>query len=102
MSLAPHPARFPKSLPEFFIKFLTNPNDLVVDIFAGSNTTGEVAESLGRRWLALESEREYVVASPFRFMNDWKTDDVRRFVDKAQVGSGLPIEVALKQRSLLA
>jgi site-specific DNA-methyltransferase (cytosine-N4-specific) len=102
MSLAPHPARFPKSLPEFFIKFLTDPDDLVVDIFAGSNTTGEVAESLGRRWLALESDREYVVASAFRFMNDWKTDDVRQFVEKVKGGAGLPIEVTPKQRSLLA
>ena len=54
MGVEPHPARFPRSLPEFFVKFLTNDGDSVVDIFAGSNTTGEAAESLGRRWLALE------------------------------------------------
>ena len=34
-----HPARFPAKLPEFFIRMLTKPGDLVVDIFAGSNTT---------------------------------------------------------------
>jgi len=62
-----HPARFPAKLPEFFIKMLTDPGDLVVDIFAGSNTTGQVAESLGRRWLALELLNEYVAASAFRF-----------------------------------
>ena len=33
-----HPARFPAKLPEFFIRFLTEPGDLVLDIFAGSNT----------------------------------------------------------------
>ena len=49
--LIPHPARFPEALPEFFINFLTDPNDLVLDIFAGSNTTGRTAERLGRRWL---------------------------------------------------
>ncbi len=42
----PHPARFPHGLPEFFIRFLTEPGDLVVDPFAGSNITGEVAEQL--------------------------------------------------------
>lgn len=33
-----HPARFPAKLPEFFIRFLTNPGDLVVDIFGGGQT----------------------------------------------------------------
>jgi DNA modification methylase len=46
--LKPHPARFPTQLPEFFIKYLTEPGDLVVDIFGGSNTTGFVAEQLER------------------------------------------------------
>ena len=40
-----HPARFPARLPQFFIRMLTEPDDLVVDIFAGSNTTGWVAEA---------------------------------------------------------
>lgn len=62
-----HPARFPSALPEFFIKFLTDPGDLVVDIFAGSNTTGEVAERLNRRWRAYELNREFLAASSFRF-----------------------------------
>jgi len=64
-----HPARFPAKLPEFFIKFLTDPGDLVVDIFAGSNTTGEAAQALNRRWLAFELVREYLAASAFRFMD---------------------------------
>jgi site-specific DNA-methyltransferase (cytosine-N4-specific) len=68
VGLKGHPARFPAKLPEFFIKFLTDPGDLVVDIFAGSNTTGQVAESLGRRWLSIELDREYVAASVFRFI----------------------------------
>ncbi len=62
-----HPARFPAKLPEFFIKFLTNTGDLVVDIFAGSNTTGEVAEKLKRKWLAFEINEEYVKNSLLRF-----------------------------------
>jgi site-specific DNA-methyltransferase (cytosine-N4-specific) len=63
-----HPARFPSKLPEFFIRLLTDPGDLVVDIFAGSNTTGMVAESEGRRWLAFELNRDYVAASVLRFI----------------------------------
>jgi DNA modification methylase len=62
-----HPARFPALLPKFFIKLLTKPNDLVVDPFAGSNTTGAVAESLKRRWVAAEAVEEYLKASSFRF-----------------------------------
>ncbi len=62
-----HPARFPASLPEFFIKMLTDPSDMVVDPFAGSNTTGAVAEGLTRRWLGMETTEEYLAASRFRF-----------------------------------
>lgn len=66
-NIKPHPARFPHGLPEFFIQFLTDPGDLVVDPFAGSNITGEVAEKLGRRWLAFEIVEEYLETSKFRF-----------------------------------
>lgn len=62
-----HPARFPAALPEFFIKLVTEPGDLVLDPFAGSNTTGAVAESLGRRWIAIDQVAEYLRASSFRF-----------------------------------
>jgi site-specific DNA-methyltransferase (cytosine-N4-specific) len=62
-----HPARFPAKLPEFFVRYLTDPGDLVVDIFAGSNTTGAVAEREGRCWLAFELDLGYLAASAFRF-----------------------------------
>lgn len=62
-----HPARFPSALPEFFIKFLTEEGDLVVDIFGGSNTTGATAEKLRRKWRSFELSKEYVAASSFRF-----------------------------------
>lgn len=62
-----HPARFPAAIPEFFIKFLTEPNDLVIDPFAGSNTTGAVSEQLARRWLSSEINGRYVEASKVRF-----------------------------------
>jgi DNA modification methylase len=65
--ITPHPARFPSALPEFFIKLLTDIDDVVLDPFAGSNTTGSVAESLERRWIAIDSVQEYLDASKFRF-----------------------------------
>lgn len=66
-----HPARFPSALPEFFITFLTDPGDLVLDPFAGSNTTGAVAEQLERRWIAIEKNRDYIEDSRVRF-DEWR------------------------------
>jgi site-specific DNA-methyltransferase (cytosine-N4-specific) len=65
--LQPHPARMPSGLAEFFIKFLTKPKSLVLDPFAGSNTTGAAAEKLERRWLAIEANESYLQASRGRF-----------------------------------
>ncbi|MEP0764689.1 MAG: site-specific DNA-methyltransferase [Chloroflexota bacterium] len=65
--IKPHPARFPHGLPEFFIRFLTQPGDLVVDPFAGSVVTGEVSENLERFWLGFEVQEDYLAASRFRF-----------------------------------
>lgn len=62
-----HPARFVEAVPNFFIRFLTRPGDTVLDPFAGSNVVGEVAERLGRKWISVEIEEEYVVGSAFRF-----------------------------------
>jgi site-specific DNA-methyltransferase (cytosine-N4-specific) len=62
-----HPARFPPGLPEFFIRFLTRPRDLVIDPFAGSNTTGQAAQAFKRRWLAVEINAAYVAGSRLRF-----------------------------------
>lgn len=62
-----HPARFPAEIPKFFTEFLTEPGDIVLDPFAGSNTTGAVAESLGRRWLAIEQDQSYAENSRLRF-----------------------------------
>lgn len=67
MGIQPHPARFPAALPEFVINLCTEENDMVLDPFAGSNTTGYMAERLGRRWLAIEQSEEYLKGSRFRF-----------------------------------
>jgi hypothetical protein len=62
-----HPARMPPGLAAFFVELLTDPGDLVLDPFAGSNTTGYVAELLGRRWTAIEADAAYAAHSKIRF-----------------------------------
>lgn len=66
--IKPHPARYPATLPEFFIRMLTDQRDLVVDPFAGSCVTGEVAERLGRRWICGELRADYVQGALGRFV----------------------------------
>jgi DNA modification methylase len=98
-----HPARFPEKLPRFFIEFLTTIDDTVLDIFAGSNTTGAVAETLGRRWVAFEIERSFLAASAFRFLGQVDDDTARSvYRDLAAEGkSGVKIPQAAVQPVLL-
>lgn len=65
--IIPHPARMPEGLAAFFIQFLTDPGDFVLDPFAGTNTTGFVAECLNRRWISIEAEEEYLPQAKIRF-----------------------------------
>lgn len=55
-----HPAMFPPEVPEYVIKMMTDVDDLVVDPFMGSGTTGRVAERLKRRWIGFEINNEYM------------------------------------------
>lgn len=66
-NIAIHPARFPAQLPEYFIRMLTEPGDLVVDPFAGSCVTGAAAEGAGRNWVCCELSEEYVQGALARF-----------------------------------
>ncbi len=64
-----HPARFPATLPEYFIRMLTDPDDLVIDPFAGSCVTGEVSEALGRKWMCVDTDESYLQGALSRFSN---------------------------------
>jgi DNA modification methylase len=66
--ITPHPARYPAELPEYFIRLLTDPGDLVVDPFGGSCVTGEVCERLKRRWLCVDLVEEYLQGALGRFV----------------------------------
>lgn len=99
LGLKSHPARFPAKLPEFFIKFLTDEGDLVVDIFSGSNTTGEVCERLGRKWLAFDNDLSYVSNSILRFLDpDYK--DKQTILDKIHAGECVDLS-KLKAQQIL-
>ncbi|MCC6139762.1 MAG: site-specific DNA-methyltransferase [Nitrospira sp.] len=73
-----HPARFPAELPRFFIEFLTRPGDSVLDPFAGSNTTGYVAESLKRKWTGIEIRSDYAVESRLRFEESPESESAKK------------------------
>jgi site-specific DNA-methyltransferase (adenine-specific) len=55
-----HSAAFPNSLPEWFIKLFTKENDWVLDPFAGSGTTLEVASKMKRNSIGIEIMPEYI------------------------------------------
>ncbi len=62
-----HPARYPAALPEYFIRMLSDKGDLIIDPFAGSCVTGEVAERLARRWMCVEMNEAYLTGAIGRF-----------------------------------
>lgn len=69
-NISPHPARMASTIPEFFIRLLSKPKNLVFDPFGGSNTTGATAEELKRRWIATEPHVDYIRGSIGRFNAD--------------------------------
>lgn len=71
--LDPHPARIQPQLIEYFLRFLTNEDDIVYDPFGGSNTTGMVAEKLNRKWISSEKEIDYIKGSLIRFYSEDKS-----------------------------
>lgn len=75
--ITPHPARMPLGLAAFFVEYLTTKGDLVLDPFAGSNTTGLASALRHRKWIAIEAQREYVKQAKIRFL-DPKLKNIKR------------------------
>jgi DNA modification methylase len=69
-NVEPHPARMPLQLADFFIQFLTEPGDLVLDPFAGSNATGYCAHQSARHWIGIEANPDYAIHSKLRFSDE--------------------------------
>ncbi len=82
--ITPHPARMPLELASFFIEFLTDPSDIVLDPFAGSNTTGFCAERLKRRWVSIEMNEEYGKQSKIRFKDPIIKHKKRKYTRKVK------------------
>lgn len=89
-NIIPHPARMPLGLAAFFVHFLTRPNGLVLDPFAGSNTTGFMAESLGRRWIAVDANPEFVKQSRIRFSDPILKE--RKDGTRSRIGTGRSLQ----------
>ena len=104
LGLERHPARFPSELPAFFVKMLTDEGDIVLDIFGGSNTTGFAAESLNRKWLTFEINREYVTSSALRFLDGHGTETMKRVLGELNNGNATCFidEIVCDQTPLLA
>lgn len=73
-----HPARFPDQLPEYFIRFLTDPGDNVLDPFGGSCVTGKVAEQLNRHWACVELNAGYLQGAIARFETAAATEQAEK------------------------
>lgn len=54
-----HPTQKPESLLQRILLASTDPDDIVLDPFFGTGTTGAVAQYLGRRWIGIEQDKNY-------------------------------------------
>jgi len=91
LSVTENPKANNRNVLKPYIEFLTEENDIVLDPFAGSNTTGQAAEVLRRKWLAFEIDQDYLNGSVYRFQ---EVNDLFAVRDKnsktQQVRSDLP------------
>jgi len=61
-----HSAAFPVDLPSWFIKLFTEPGDIVLDPFIGSGTTAVAAAQLSRKYIGIDTEKDYIELSKER------------------------------------
>lgn len=61
-----HPAPYHRKLPEWFIKWLTDVDDVVLDPFIGSGTTAEASIILGRKYLGFEINDTYLKLAQYK------------------------------------
>jgi DNA modification methylase len=70
LGLPAHGATFPTRLPEFWIRFLTEPGDLVLDACGGWGKTAIAAQRLERRWVIVDKVLDYLRVSGEMFRNE--------------------------------
>ncbi len=64
-----YPTQKPERLLDRVIKVSSNPGDIILDCFAGSGTTGAVAEKLGRKWIMIDSSKLAIYTIQKRMLN---------------------------------
>ena len=74
-----HPAPFHPQLPEFFIKWLTDKNDVVLDPFMGGGTTALASIKLNRKYLGFEINPEYIKMTEERLKRTFPDKTIREF-----------------------
>lgn len=85
LGLPPHGAMFPTAIPDFFIRFLTEENELVVDPFAGSVKTGLAAQRLSRRWMCFDSILEWLRISATGFFSEFPGFEINPIIDNGEL-----------------
>lgn len=67
---AAHPTQKPEKLLELIILASSNKNDIVLDPFFGTGTTGKVAEKLNRNWIGIEKNEYYIKIAKERIQSN--------------------------------
>lgn len=65
-----HPTQYPPKLIERIVKACTNENDIILDPFLGSGTTGVIAKQLNRRFIGIEISEYYYNMALERISNE--------------------------------
>ena len=65
-----HSAAFPVELPTWFIKLLTNKNDIVLDPFMGSGSSAIAALELNRSYVGIEIDKDFIDIANTRMVMD--------------------------------
>jgi site-specific DNA-methyltransferase (adenine-specific)/modification methylase len=63
---AVHPTQKPEKLLELIVKASSNENDIVLDPFFGTGTTGQIAQQFNRQWIGIEKNEQYILVAKER------------------------------------
>ncbi|WHO37969.1 site-specific DNA-methyltransferase [Sphingobium sp. AP49] len=70
-----HPTQKPEALLYRVMLACTKPGDIVLDPFFGTGTTGAVAKRLGRQWIGIEREPDYIEVAEQRIADALPLDE---------------------------
>jgi modification methylase len=95
-----HPTQKPEALLHRILLATTNPGDVVLDPFFGTGTTGAVAKRLGRHFIGIERDADYVAAASERIakvlaLPDSAVDVVRSKRAEPRVPFGTILELGM-------